>query len=49
MMDNVPLFVLATAAALMLVGSLVESVHWLVPMTAPVGLISAFLSLERRS
>jgi hypothetical protein len=49
MIDNVPLFVLALVVAVMLIGSLVESAQWLVPMTAPVGLISAFLSLERRS
>jgi hypothetical protein len=49
MMDDGPLFVLAATVVLMLIGSVVESIHWLVPMTAPVGLISAFLSFERRS
>jgi len=48
-MDDVPLLVLAASTILMLVGSLVESANWLVPMTAPLGVVSAFLSLERRS
>jgi hypothetical protein len=48
-MDDVPLLILAASTILMLVGSLVESANWLVPMTAPLGVVSAFLSLERRS
>jgi hypothetical protein len=48
-MDDIPLYVLAGAAVLMLIGSVVDGVQWLVPMSAPVGLISAFLSFERRS
>jgi len=48
-MDDVPLLVLAASTILMLVGSLVESANWLVPMTAPLGVVSAFLSFERRS
>ena len=48
-MDDVPLLVLAVSTILMLVGSLVEPANWLVPMTAPLGVVSAFLSFERRS
>lgn len=48
-MDDIPLLVLAASTILMLVGSLIEPAHWLVPLTAPVGVVSAFLSLERRS
>ena len=48
-MDDVPLLVLAASTILMLFGSLVETAHWLVPMTAPLGVVSAFLSFERRS
>jgi hypothetical protein len=48
-MDDVPLLVLAASTILMLVGSLIESANWLVPMTAPLGVVSAFLSIERRS
>ena len=48
-MDDIPLLVLAAATILMLFGSLVEPAQWLVPLTAPVGVVSAFLSLERRS
>jgi len=48
-MDDVPLLVLAASTILMLVGSMVESASWLVPMTAPLGVVSAFLSIERRS
>ena len=48
-MDDVPLLILAASTILMLVGSLVESANWLVPMTAPLGVVSAFLSFERRS
>ncbi len=47
-MDEVPLFVLAAATIAMLLGSIVDSISWLVPLTAPVGVVSAFLSLERR-
>ena len=48
-MDDVPLLVLAASTLLMLLGSLVEAANWLVPLTAPVGVVSAFLSFERRS
>jgi hypothetical protein len=46
-MDNLPLFVLAMVAVLMLVSSLVQGMGWLIPISAPVGVVSAFLSLER--
>lgn len=48
-MDDIPLLVLAASTILMLAGSLIEPAQWLVPLTAPVGVVSAFLSLERRS
>jgi hypothetical protein len=47
-MDDVPLMVLAASTLLMLFGSLYEAASWLVPLTAPVGVVSAFLSIERR-
>ena len=47
-MDEAPLFVLAFATIVMLFGSVVDSVNWLVPLTAPVGVVSTFLSLKRK-
>ena len=47
-MDEAPLFFLAAATIVMLLGSIVDSISWLVPLTAPVGVVSAFLSLERK-
>jgi hypothetical protein len=48
-MDDIPLLVLAASTLLMLFGSLVDAANWLVPLSAPVGVVSAFLSIERRS
>jgi hypothetical protein len=46
-MDDIPLLVLAGVTVLMLVSSLIDGMGWVISMSAPVGVISAFLSLDR--